>query len=160
MKSRFIWMASLSPPLTTLRHVLWMASLSPSLTVFCHLFQMASVSLFPILITNNVTSDECKFWGTLVFNHLRPSDHKRPTSQSTSSSLRRLNRGSCCTPKFSLSYFPKIFLLHGDHKHLIKEKIIFLKINKESSIGVLTKSFDWHVKRPFDWYLDRLRLSA
>ena len=48
---------------------------------------------------------KCKFLGTLVFNHLPPSDHERLASQPTSSGLRRLNRGNCCTPKFSLPYF-------------------------------------------------------
>ena len=50
--------------------------------------------------------------GTLVFNHLPPSDHERHTSQSTSSGLRRLNRGNCCTPKFSLPYSSKFVKNH------------------------------------------------
>ena len=37
-------------------------------------------------------------------NHLTHSDHERHASQSTSSGLRRLNRGNCCTPKFALPY--------------------------------------------------------
>src|SRR3954464_4510956 len=43
-----------------------------------------------------------KFLGILVFNPLLPSDHDWQTCQSTSSGLRRLNRGSCHTPKFAL----------------------------------------------------------
>ena len=92
--------------------ILWMSSLSPSLTTLSHLFQMAYVSPFPTSSTIGVTSCECKFLGTLVFNHLSPSYHERPTSQYKSSGLRRLNRGSCCTLKFSLSYFSKILLFH------------------------------------------------
>ena len=65
---------------------------------------MASISPFLISSTKGVTSCECKFWGTLVFNHLPPSDHERHISQSTSSGLRRLNRGSYCTLKFSLPF--------------------------------------------------------
>ena len=104
MKLSLLWMASLSPSPTTLRHILWMASLSPSPTIFHHLFQMEFVNPFPTSSTTSIISDECKFLGTLVFNHLPPLDHERQTSQSTSSGLRRLNRGSCCTPKFSLSF--------------------------------------------------------
>ena len=112
MKSSLFWTASLSPSLTTLCQIL-MVSLSPSPTIFCHLFQMESISPFPILsIQSSIISDEWKFMGTLVFNHLPPSDHEKHTNQSTSSGLRRLNRGSCCTPKFAISYFSKIFLLH------------------------------------------------
>ena len=102
MKSSLFWMASLNPSPTTLRHIL-MASLSPSPKTLSHLLQMASVSPFLTSSTNSVTSCECKFLGTLVFNHLPPSDYERRTSQSKSSGLRRLNRGSCCTPKFALS---------------------------------------------------------
>ena len=71
-----------------------MASLSPSLMTLCHLLQMESVSPFSTLSTINVMSCECKFLGTLMFNHLPPSDHERQTSQSTSSSVRRFNRGN------------------------------------------------------------------
>ena len=39
-----------------------------------------------------------------MFNHLPPSDYERHASQSTSSGLRRLNKGNCCTPKFALPY--------------------------------------------------------
>ena len=100
-------MASLSPSPMILRHIFRMASLSPSPMTFRHLLQMASVNPFPILPTSStisVISCECKFLGTLVFNHLPPSDHERHASQSTSSGLRRLNRGNCCTPKCSLSF--------------------------------------------------------
>ena len=61
-------------------------------------------------------------------------DHKEAKNEIT----------KCCTPKFALSYFSKIFLLHGDHKHLIKGKIIFFK-DKQGA---------------FDWNFDRLRLSV
>ena len=44
-----------------------------------------------------------------MFNHLPPSDHERHASQSTSSGLRRLNRGNFCTPKFSLPYSSKFW---------------------------------------------------
>ena len=43
-----------------------------------------------------------------MFNHLPPSDYERHVSQSTSSGLRRLNRGNCCTPKFALPYSSRI----------------------------------------------------
>ena len=42
-------------------------------------------------------------------NHLPPSSHEWQICQSNSSGLRRLNRGSCCTPKFALSFL-KAFL--------------------------------------------------
>ena len=61
--------------------------------------QMESLSPFPQL-----HFDECKFTGTLVSNLLLPSSHERKTRQSNFSGSRRLNRGSCCTPKFSLSF--------------------------------------------------------
>ena len=47
-----------------------------------------------------------------MFNHLPPSDHERHASQSTSSGLRRLNRGNCCTPKFSLPYSSRFIKNH------------------------------------------------
>ena len=42
-----------------------------------------------------------------MFNHLPHSDHERHARQSTSSGLRRLNRGNCCTQKISLPYSSK-----------------------------------------------------
>ena len=67
--------------------------------VLSHL-QMAYLSPFP-----QPHFDECKFTGTLVSNHLLPSSHERQTRQSNSLGSRRLNRGSCFTPKFSLSFY-------------------------------------------------------
>src|SRR4051812_35065257 len=43
-----------------------------------------------------------KFQGISVFNRLLPLDHDRQTCLSDSSGFRRLNRGSCHTPKFAL----------------------------------------------------------
>ena len=79
-----------------------MASLSPYPARFYHL-QMASLSPFPQLCF-----DECKFLGTLVSNHLLPSSRKRQNCQSNSSGSSRLNRGNCCTPKFSLPFSQEI----------------------------------------------------
>src|ERR1043165_7670132 len=60
---------------------------------------MASVSPFPCIINQpRVQIFRC----TRVFNHLLPSGHERQACQSNPSSTRRLNRGSCHTPKFSL----------------------------------------------------------
>ena len=39
-----------------------------------------------------------------MFNHLPPSSHEWQIYQSNSPSVIRLNRGSCCTPKFALSF--------------------------------------------------------
>ena len=83
--------------------LLWMESLSPSSV---NNFQMASVSPFP-------TSQ-----GWYHFMWVQISGHSSVQSSSTFGSrkawkpiyilsLRRLNRGSCCTPKFSLPYFSK-----------------------------------------------------
>ena len=83
-----------------------MASLSPSPARFHHL-QMASLSPFPQLYF-----DECKFTGTLVSNPLLPSSRERQTCQSNSSGSRRLNRGNCCTPKFSLQYSSRFIKNH------------------------------------------------
>ena len=55
--------------------------------------------------------DKCKFTGTLVSNPLLPSSHERQTRQSNSSGSRRLNRGSCCTPKFALPFSQEIATL-------------------------------------------------
>ena len=83
-----------------------------SLSYSYHIFQMASISPFLILPTqSSIVSNECKFLGTLVFNHLPPSDHKRQTIQSNSSGLRRLNRGSRCTPKFSIPFSSRHLLM-------------------------------------------------
>ena len=68
-------------------------------TLLSHL-QMAYFIPFPQL-----HFDKCKFTGTLVSNHLLPSSRERQTRQSNSSGSRRLNRGSCCTPKFFLSFY-------------------------------------------------------
>ena len=70
--------------------------------ILSHL-QMESLSPFPQLCF-----DECKFLGTLVSNHLLPSSRERQNCQSNSSGLRILNRGNCCTPKFSLPFFQDI----------------------------------------------------
>ena len=58
----------------------------------------------------------------------------------------------CCTSKFALSYFLKIFLFHGDHKHLIKGKNKFFEDEQGLSIGMNKASFDWH--------FDKLQLGA
>ena len=50
-----------------------------------------------------------------MFNHLPPSSHECRIRQSNSSGLRRLNRGSCCTPKFALSFL-KAFLTKDSQK--------------------------------------------
>ena len=101
--------------------------------------------------------------GTLVFNHLSPSSHEWQTRQSNSSGFRILNRGSCCTPKFSLLFlkaFPKMiikiqactstigfFSIKLKRKLLKKGKIdknnIFDKLekNKPSSIHLFRLAF-------------------
>ena len=109
--------------------LLRMASLSPSSIID---FQMESIIPFPISPIS-ITSCECKFLGTLVFNHLPPSDHKRQTSQSTSSDLRRLNRGNCCTLKFSLSF------LKGSYWILGFSSIQFQALNYKFSKKVIHK---------------------
>ena len=66
--------------------------------------QMESVSPFPTSPIS-ITSCDSKFLGTLVFNHLPPSDHERQASQSTSSGLRRLHRGEAVVPQNFPSHF-------------------------------------------------------
>ena len=92
------------------RYLFLMASLSPSSTILCRV-PNGICNPIPDITKSSITSCECKFIGTLVFNHLPPSNYERQTSQSTSAGLRRLNRGSCCTPKFVLSYFPRFSLI-------------------------------------------------
>src|SRR3954463_9067033 len=53
-------------------------------------------------ITSSQTN--ANFGAFSVSNHLPPLDHDRQTCLSDSSGLRRLNRGSCHTPKFALLY--------------------------------------------------------
>src|SRR4051812_39545698 len=61
-----------------------------------------------------------KFLGILVFNPLPPSDSNRHTGQSTSSGLRRLNRGSCHTPKFAhLILLPKLIPRLKTQRHTL-----------------------------------------
>src|ERR1043165_7428323 len=68
---------------------------------------MASVSPFPRIINQRrVQIFRC----TRVFNHLLPPGHERQACQSNPSSTRRLNRGSCHTPKFALLLL-KTFLI-------------------------------------------------
>src|SRR4051812_23509888 len=61
------------------------------------------------------------FLGILVFNPLPPSDSDWHTSQSTSSGLRRLNRGSCHTPKFA-------HIFKKEKKSKLFSKLDFYKI--------------------------------
>ena len=72
-----------------------------------HLFITSQHGIYKPIPTITLLCER-KFLGTLVFNHLPPSDYERHIGQSTSSGLRRLNMGSCCTPKFSL---PFLYLL-------------------------------------------------
>src|SRR3954470_5329262 len=58
---------------------------------------VASVSPFPM----EFLPSKGKFQGISVFNHLLPLDYDGQTCLSDSSGLRRLNRGSCHTPKFA-----------------------------------------------------------
>src|SRR3954471_10612119 len=62
-----------------------------------YLSWVASLSPFPM----ELFPDTRKFQGISVFNHLLPLDHDRQTCLSDSSGLKRLNRGSCHTPKFA-----------------------------------------------------------
>src|ERR1043165_8137147 len=63
---------------------------------------MASISSFPYTINQRrVQIFRC----TRVFNHLLLAGHERQACQSNPSSTRRLNRGSCHTPKFALLLF-------------------------------------------------------
>ena len=73
---------------------------------------MASISPFHIVnrrshsIYQQVQSFRC----TRVFNHLLPSGHERQAYQSNPSGTRRLNRGNCYTPKFSLLFLKTIHI--------------------------------------------------
>ena len=80
-----------------------MASLSPYPTNFYHLskWHLQAHSL-------KLCFYEFKFMGTQVSNHLLPSSRERQTRRSNSSGSRRLNWGSCCTPKFSLPFSQEI----------------------------------------------------
>ena len=111
----------------------WMESLSPSPARIYNL-KMASLSPFPQL-----HFDECKFTGTLVSNPLLPLSHERQTRQSNSSGSRRLNRGSCCTPKFALSFI-KIFLtrLLG-----LKTRLGFAQLKTSSCTDDLKLGFEF-----------------
>src|ERR1044072_9950894 len=70
-----------------------------SISTFRYIFNQRRVQIF-----------KC----TRVFNHLLPPDHERQTCQSSPSSTRRLNRGSCHTPKFAL------LLLKTFHTSILK----------------------------------------
>ena len=86
-----------------------MASLSPSLTNLSHLLQMAYVSPFMTSSTNEVTSFECKFLGNIMFNHLPPSDHVRQTKPIYIIRFKRIEQGQLLYPKICpliLSRFP------------------------------------------------------
>src|ERR1051325_11369077 len=73
---------------------------------------MASISPFPCIINQRrVQIFRC----TRVFNHLLPPGHERQACQSNPSSTRRLNRGNCHTPKFSL------LLLKTFHTPILKD---------------------------------------
>ena len=117
-----LYMASLSASPKILRHI-HHGNLSPSPKILCQL-PNGICKPIPDITKSSITSYKCKFLGTLVFNHLAPSDHERQTSQSTSSSLRRLNKGSCCTPKFSLS-----FLKTFSHKDFQKFKFTQVQLD-------------------------------
>ena len=86
----------------------WMASLSPSPDKILSPLQMASLSPSPNGISKPIPASivltSANLRGTLVSNLLLPSRRERQTCQSNSSGARRLNRGNCCTPKFSLSF--------------------------------------------------------
>src|ERR1044072_3312346 len=72
---------------------------------------MASVSPFP----HHPPTASANFQVYSVFNHLLPPGHERQACQSNPSSTRRLNRGSCHTPKFALH------LLKRFHTSILKD---------------------------------------
>ena len=76
-----------------------------------------------------------------MFNHLPPLSHEWQTRQSTSSGLRRLNRGNCCTKKFALSFLNTFHKGPPMLKELTKQ-ITFETLR--SQIRVLTEN-DWSV---------------
>ena len=117
-----------------------MESLSPSPAKLFHL-QMASLSPFPHLCFG-----ECNFTGTLVSNLLLPSSRERQTCQSKSSGSRRLNRGNCCTQKFSLS-FPQHF---SHHKTLGAQDQVRVCSAQDSSLHCWPKLGFEFAQRCFD----------
>ena len=92
-------------------------------TILVGIFKPISIKILPspngiFKPIPSATFWQCKFTGTLVSNHLLPSSHGRQTRQSNSSGSRRLNRSSCCTPKFSLSF----------HQHFLITRLLEFKI--------------------------------
>src|ERR1044072_5131939 len=63
------------------------------------------------------------FRSTRVFNHLLPPGHERQAYQSNPSSTRRLNMGSCHTPKFALLF------LKTSHTSILKDSARVGQIN-------------------------------
>ena len=109
---------------------------------------MASLSPFPQLCF-----DEWKFLGTLVSNHLLPSSREQQNCQSNSSGSRRLNRGSCCTPKFSLSfyqYFPHKILWTQDRIRVCSAQDLSLHCWPEIRVGTCTRIFENSLRIPPD----------
>src|ERR1051325_9611591 len=79
---------------------------------------MASVSPFQRVINRRSYFIQQRvqiFRCTRVFNHLLLAGHERQACQSNPSSTRRLNRGNCYTPKFSL------LLLKTFHISILKD---------------------------------------
>ena len=112
------------------------------------LLQMASLSPFPQL-----HFVECKFLGTLVFNHLPPSSHEWRARQSNSSGLRKLIRGNCCTPKFALSFLKNFF-----HKIFYGSSLQhwYINLGLELAQGQNGQNAHWKVKH---WLLDQNQVS-
>src|SRR4051812_36943736 len=71
-----------------------------------YIFSKHLDGIFKPISNKNPHVSEGKFLGILVFNHLPPSDTDWRTNHSTSSSVRKLNRGSCHTPKFAHTISP------------------------------------------------------
>ena len=117
---------------------------------------MESISPFP-----NQYIIGCKFLGTLVFNHLSPSSHERRIRQSHSSGSRRLNRGSCCTPKFALSFLKNFitrFLLGQDYTRFDQLRILSQHWQLKTRAWICTSTIG--LLMPHVVSMDLIRISS
>ena len=88
-----------------------------------------------------------------MFNHLPPSDYERLVSQSTSSGQRRLNRGNCCTPKFSLPYSSRFI---KNHLQMVQDCLRYCTVKPplkpaETRVLVLSRNLGFQGSNQVSW---------
>ena len=103
---------------------------------------------------------ECKFSGSFVFNPLQPWTLES-CRHSRLSGLRRLNRGNCCTPKFT--FLLRLMFHHKHHIafiHCDKIKVFwFSSLLQALRVGCVDNQCKWGPHSLNPWIFQATRVS-